>query len=106
MYERLTNNSTKQGYRQLLLDTYSIVEKRIETSSSNDELMLWQDIIYQINDIRVFVTAQNCSRDWKEIYQRYSIGRIAVQCFDENDEMNHRLSDIFYGAVHYREFAD
>ena len=44
--------------------------------------------------------------DWEEIHDRYTLGTLAVRDFPEGDEMQLRLCDIFWGAVHYQELEE
>lgn len=102
MYIELEKNFSKKRYSQVLDETQLIVEKKLSVADLPEEHDLWTSILAQIKDVREKVVITRCLTDWEDIYERYSIGRLGLQCFESDDEMRTRLCDIFYGAVHYR----
>ena len=102
MYISLINNKTKAYYRQIVDSTLVIAENHVKESDSP----LWISIVNQIKDIKENVVETQSITDWEDIYDRYSLGRIALEYFDENEEIYKRLCDIFGGAVHYNELPD
>ena len=108
MYKDLASDKTKTHFKEVLYETQQIVEKELEYSSDADQedKIIWESILAQIYDIRLNIVENANMIDWEAIYERYSIGQIGLQCFDEGEEMQLRLCDIFYGAVHYCEFPD
>ena len=102
MYTTLSNNRTKAYYREILDSTLEIAEKQL----TNNENPLWISIVNQIKDIKENVVNTQSITYWEDIYDRYSLGRIALDYFDDDDEMQDRLCDIFGGAVHYSELPD
>lgn len=102
MYISLINNKTKAYYRQIVDSTLAIAEDHVKESESP----LWISIVNQIKDIKENVVETQSITDWEDIYDRYSLGRIALEYFEEDDEMYQRLCDIFGGAVHYNELHD
>lgn len=102
MYTRLSQKQTKKYYNQLLTETLVIVDNYIVKDSSD----LWLHIKKQIEDIKCNIVENNFSIDWEDIYDRYDIGRLAIQEFEEGEEIQLRLFDIFGGAVHYNELTD
>lgn len=106
MYLELENNYTKTRYSQILDETKRIAEHKLSGNQQDEDIAMWISIKAQIEDIRKNIVESQVLHDWEEIYERYSIGTIGLDCFDENDEMYMRLCDIFHGAVHYHELKD
>lgn len=106
MYIELEKDYTKVRYSQILNETIEIVENEILHSFQDEDLDMWLSIKAQIKDIREKIVESQALFDWEEIYERYSIGAIGLECFDDDDEMHMRLCDIFHGAVHFRELED
>lgn len=102
MYINLSNNQTKAYYRQILDSTLDMAENHMNESESP----LWISIVNQIKDIKENVVNTQSITDWEDIYDRYSLGRIALEYFEDGDEMQERLCDIFGGAVHYSELPE
>lgn len=102
MYIPLIDNKTKSYYRQIIDSTLSIAEDLVKEGGSP----LWISIVNQIKDIKENVVDSQSITDWEDIYDRYSLGRIALEYFEEDDEMYQRLCDIFGGAVHYNELPE
>ncbi len=103
MYIGLENDYTKNRYSQILNETMLIAEHKLSQNQQDEDIDMWISIKTQIEDIRKNIVESQVLYDWEEIYERYSIGTIGLNCFDGNDEMYMRLCDIFYGAVHYHE---
>ncbi len=106
MYIELENEYTKERFLKILNETQLIAEHELSRNQQDDENEIWISIISQIKDIREKIVESHVLSDWEQIYERYSIGSIGLEYFDENDEMQNRLCDIFHGAVHYQELAD
>ncbi len=106
MYQNLESEYTKKRFLEILSETQKIAEVELSKHEYNSQGDIWVSIISQIKDIREKVVEKQLLTDWEDIYERYSIGSIGLQCFDEQDEMRSRLCDIFAGAVHYRELTD
>ena len=102
MYISLIDNKTKSYYRQIIDSTLSIAESQMQESGSP----LWISIVNQIKDIKENIVDTQTIADWEDIFDRYSLGRIALEYFEEDDEMYQRLCDIFGGAVHYNELPE
>lgn len=103
MYCELEKDYTKVRYLQILNETIQIAEAEILNKSQDENIEMWLSIKAQIKDIRENIVESRTLSDWEEIYERYSIGSLGLQCFDDDDEMHMRLCDIFHGAVHYSE---
>lgn len=101
MYIGLENDYTKNRYSQILNETMLIAEHKLSQNQQDEDIDMWISIKTQIEDIRKNIVESQVLYDWEEIYERYSIGTIGIDCFDESDEMYMRLCDIFHGAVHY-----
>ena len=106
MYTDLEKDYTKARYSQILQETQQIAENKISLNPQTKDLEMWISIIKQIEDIRDKIVESQILFDWDEIYERYSIGAIGLDCFEDDDEMQMRLSDIFHGAVHFQELKD
>lgn len=102
MYKELSEDKTRQHYSELLDETLLMAEKRLAAENTT----LWNSVVNQLKDIRVMVIEKQALRDWEEVYDRYTLGSIAAHELSEKDEMNARISDIFWGAVHYRELEN
>ena len=102
MYTTLSDNKNKQHYKKIVDDTLLIAEKRLEERN----IYPWNSIENQLKDIQAMVIEQYSFSDWEEVYDRYTLGTLAVQEFPEGDEMQSRLCDIFWGAVHYQELEE
>lgn len=102
MYYPLSEKRTRCYYKEILEDTLSISKANLEKYNTS----LWQSIVNQLLDIKDNVIEKQLITDWEEIYDRYTLGTIAIQHFNDDDEMRIRLCDIFGGAVHYFEYPD
>ena len=102
MYIRLSENKTKQYYRHLLADTIAIVDEHILIHQD----VLWLHIKEQLTDIKLNVVDNDNAGDWEDVYNKYDIGTIAIQLFQDDEEMQERLFDAFSGAVHYHEMDE
>lgn len=103
MYIELEKEYTKERYSQILDETQRIAEQELSLAPKDDCSDIWISIISQIKDIREKIVESHALLDWEDIYERYSIGSIGIEYFDDDDEIHMRLCDIFYGAVHYFE---
>ena len=106
MYIELEKQYSKTRYSQILDETQHIAEHELSLIPQNENSDIWISIISQIKDIREKIVEKHILFDWEEIYERYSIGAIGIEYFDDDDEMHMRLCDIFHGAVHYFELED
>lgn len=102
MYTPLSNNRTKEHYQKIVDETLLISEERLK----KEQLLLWNSIVNQLQDIKLMIIGKQAFSDWEGIYDRYTLGTIAVREFTEGDEMQARLCDIFWGAVHYSELKE
>lgn len=103
MYIKLEEDYTKTRYSQILNETTQIVKNEILQSSQDESTHIWLSIKAQIEDIREKIVESHVLVDWEEIYERYTIGAFGLEYFEEDEEMQTRLCDIFHGAVHYSE---
>lgn len=99
MYTSLSDNKTQHYYKKIVDDTLLLAEKRLEEGG----FYPWSSIVNQLKDIQAMVIEKYDFADWEEVYDHYTLGTIAVREFTEEDEMQARLCDIFWGAVHYNE---
>ena len=106
MYIELEKDCSKKRFSQILDETQLIVEEKLLETGQSEECELWASILVQIKDIREKIVKTRSLTDWEDIYERYSIGQLGLQCFEYDDEMHMRLCDIFYGAVHYIELSN
>ena len=102
MYTTLSDNKTQQYYKKIVDDTLLLSKKQLEEG----ELYPWNSIVNQLKDIQAMVIENYSFADWEEIHDRYTLGTLAVRDFPEGDEMQLRLCDIFWGAVHYQELEE
>lgn len=102
MYYPLSEKKTKHHYKEILEETLSISKDNLNKYNTS----LWNSIVNQILDIKENIVQNQTIDDWEEIYDRYTLGTIAIQNFADDDEMQNRLCDIFGGAVHFDELKD
>jgi hypothetical protein len=96
---RLPDNPTKVEYQQLLNETIDIF--RIQSKNEDDELS--RIILDQLLDIKDNVVELGVLTEWDEINERYTLGGLAVNNFEEKDELGQRLKDVFGGAMEYEK---
>lgn len=97
----ITENKSRKYYGELVNETLLIAEKRLVSEQTS----VWNSIVNQLHDIKEMVIEKQAFTDWEEVYERYTLGTIAAREFSDDDEMQTRLCDIFWGAVHYNELA-
>lgn len=102
MYKRLSENETKSNYRLILCETLALIEKQKEGMP----ISLCEDIYEQLLDIKESVIDRQIYTSEDDIDERYTLGGIAVKDFDDGDEMQERLCDIFGGASEYNLYPD
>ena len=95
----LPENATKAEYQQLLNETIDIF--RLQSKNENDELS--RIILEQLLDIKENVVNLGVLTELDEINERYTLGGLAVNNFEEEDELGQRLRDVFWGALEYEE---
>lgn len=96
---RLLENATKAEYQQLLNETIDIF--RLQSKNEDDELS--RTILEQLLDIKENVVDLGALTEWDEINERYTLGGLAVNNFEEEDELGQRLRDVFWGALEYND---
>ncbi len=104
MYTRLFLDRTKSKYNKIIaeaiLETKALMEKFPEIS-------MYKSIYDQIVDIQDQIIIKKIIFTEAEIFDRYSLGSIAVKNFDiENDEFAQKLSDIFGGSIDYSTMSE
>ena len=102
MYKRLEGNKTRTYYKTILDETISIIEEVVIKTPSP----LYENLKRQLLDIKMNVVNQQIFSDPEEIFERYSFGAIAVKNLDDEDELQARLCDIFWGTVNYHMLSD
>lgn len=95
--KEFSNRESKRNYRFFLDETIHIVDGIAKQSDSQ----LFKIISNQLYDIKENVVETGRLTDWTDIDDRYTIGSLAVQNFDDNDPMKDRIQTIFYGAIEY-----
>ena len=98
----LPENASKADYQRLLNETIDIFQFR----SNNEDDELSRIILEQLLDIKENVVDLEVLTEWDEINERYTLGGIAIREFPKDEEMQLRLRDIFWGAVHYAELEN
>ncbi|MCC8174960.1 MAG: hypothetical protein LIO91_00790 [Bacteroidales bacterium] len=106
MYKELDQDYTQHRLREILNETQQIAEECRRNHAKPDSPNLWESIIAQIKDIREKIASGNLPSDWEQIYERYTIGSLGLQFFQDQPEMRQRLNDIFHGTSHYYELPD
>ena len=99
MYKRLNLNRKKSYYKLILEEVIKETEIYLNKSP---EISLYRMILNQLKDIELNIVKKNNVFSEDELYNRYSLGAIAVKNFDlETDEYGQKLSDIFGGTFDY-----
>lgn len=102
LYKRLETNETKAYYREILDATTSETERYVRKFP---EISMYENILSQLQDIKEKIVVEQIVLTEDEVFERCSLGAIAVKNFDlENEEYAQRLSDIFGGAMDYYKF--
>lgn len=102
MYKRITENKTRTYYKIILDEAITLIEEAVVKTPCP----LYDNILMQLHDIKMNVVKLQEITDSEEVFERYSIGAIAVKNIDDSDELQARLCDIFWGAVHYNKLSD
>ncbi len=104
MYTRLFLNRTKNKYKEIL--NIALNETRLLVER-NPEMGIYKVIYDQLTDIKDNIIIKNKIFTENEIFNKYTLGAIAVKNFDiEHDEYGQKLSDIFGGAVDYHQMPE
>ncbi|WP_312076431.1 immunity protein Tsi6 family protein [Chryseobacterium sp.] len=104
MYTRLDNNRTKKYYREIINSALLETEKLLKMSP---EIIIYQSIYNQLADINEKIIKNHIIFSEDELYNRYSLGALAVKNFDlDNDEYAQKLSDSFGGTFDYNEMKE
>lgn len=96
------SGSTKSEYRNNL---YEVIDLFKDLQHKNPS-PIFQSIINQLLDIKELVVDNQIITGAFEIDERYTLGAIAVRYFEEGSELRDKLSEIFYGAIHYSEYPE
>ena len=102
MYSRFTKVPTKKEYQQVLEDTIAFITKL----SSKESDSIYPYIVNELKDIYQVIILYKTILDSDDVFERYDIGAISIQHFEESEEIHQRLCDVFYGTVHYQELSD
>lgn len=99
MYKRLNTERTQKHYKEIL--EAAIAETQL-LKDKFPELIMYKGILEQLLDIKKNIVDENKVLSEDDIYDRYSLGAIAVKNFSlENDVYAQKLSDVFGGAFDY-----
>lgn len=93
---------TKRHYKSLLNETICALEKVCKEEPTTLFLIFY----HQLVDLRLNVVELEILREWDEINERYSFPGLAAKNLDEDNELRQKLSEVFYGAIHYFEYPD
>lgn len=102
MSQFIESDNTKSSYRTNLREVIMLFEDLQKKEPSP----IFQSIINQLLDIKEMVVDNEIITDSFEIDERYTLGAIAVRYFDEGSDLRDKLSDLFYGAIHYSEYPE
>jgi hypothetical protein len=101
MYTRLNTNRTQAHYKEIL-DAVTTETELLKEKFP--DLMMYKSILEQLLDIKKIIVDENKVLSEDDIYDRYSLGAIAVKNFSlESDEYAQKLSDAFGGIFDYYE---
>jgi len=96
---RLPENTTKAEYQRFLNETIEMF--RLKSTNGYDELS--RIILNQLLDIKENVVDLEVLTEWDEINERYTLGGLAVNNYEEEDELGQRIKDVLGGALEYKE---
>ncbi len=102
MYTPLPDTPTRSQYRILLNETICVFDELNKKTS----LPLFKQILQELKDIKAFVVDIPIFDDWEKINDRFSIGALATNNFEEGSELRDRLCDVFGGAIEYAEMKE
>ena len=97
MYDNSIEIGTKKQYRFVVDETINMLNNLRNYSPAYEEMY------YQLLDLRKNVIEEQSLLDPDDIDDRYSFGGMAVKSFEEGDELRERLCDILWGALHFNE---
>lgn len=101
--EKYIEVETKKEYRSLLKNT---LEETNDYITKFPEIVLYDSISSQISDI-INTINESIVLNQEEIYEKYSLGAIAVKNFDANNEIySRKLQDIFGGLFEYWDMIE
>lgn len=93
---------TKHNYSVFLSAAICLVEDIMQTTDD----YLYKMIYDQLMDIRSNVVETTVLKDYDTINERYNLGGLAIKNFDEDDELQNILKNIFRGALYYSELPE
>lgn len=102
MYENFKNIPTRSQYNKVLAETIEYF-KANENGLPNE---LNVHVLEQLNDIIEHLDNYESLGDTDDIDQRYDLGAIAVNWLEEGSEAQQRLSDVFWGVIHYLDMSE
>lgn len=89
----LPENANKAEYQQFLNETIDMF--RLQSKDEDDELS--RIILEQLLDIKENVVDLGVLTEWDGINERYTLGGLAVNIFEEEYELGQILRDVFGG---------
>ncbi len=102
MYHSISENLTKTKFIELLDETIHLIEKETSITSSD----YYESILMQLRDLKEQISKNGLNMYWDDIYERYSFPTLGEIYLQNNPDLNLRLKDISYGAVHYNSFSE
>ena len=95
--KEFSDRESKNNYRLFLDESINIIERIVKQCDSQ----LYKIILNQLYDIKENIVETRKLTDWSDIDDRYTIGSLAVQNFEDSDSMRDRIQTIYYGAIEY-----
>lgn len=104
MYTRLNKNRTKKYYREII---NIVTEETNILKKMSPDIRIYLSIYNQLIDIQDKIIVNSIVFSEEELYNRYTLGAIAVKNFDlDNDEYAQKLSDSFGGTFDYYQMPE
>ena len=101
MYANFKSIPTRSQYRTVLSETIEYFEK--DETILSDGLNV--HVLGQLKDIMLHLDDYESLGDVDDINERCDIGSIAINCLEDGSEAQLRLSDVFWGVVHYLDMV-
>ena len=102
MIEEAYSGQTKGCYKKVLQDAIGIFSKPISNLTDQQR----KSILAQLNDIQSMVVEKELITDWFDIDERYTLGAIATNFFEDDIVKKELLEDVFAGAMEYKYMPD
>lgn len=98
---KFNDNKTKANFGLLLDETIITVQKLLKSAPAE----IYVVILSELEDIKETIVTLGIPLDEDEIYQRYSLGSIAIKNLESDSDLYKRITTLFYGVSVYSELS-